>query len=569
MKLVSRRQFLTITLGVVGTAILDGCMDSASVAPPTESIPPTRTALPAPATASVTEVPGVTAIHWPDPTETVTPELPPPAATATLPPLTATPTDAPPEATPTSTHPPASSPTDADVRATPTAMTAQPLISGYPARPSVQPGDTLRLHISTKAPSFRLVIYRQTTTLEQMAEFPGLPGQFQPVLHASEDFRWPVYPVSIPTDWPSGAYIAQCVPDVSAGGTSETSEILFVVLPAESGQHARILYKLALATYQAYNCTGDSLKEADPRRASLYVNPIRTTHPTGSKVSLHRPGGGLGGASCEPDDFYDRTSPRQTFAHWDVPMIRWLVTEGYRADYCTDLDLHENPALLNNYDLLLSVGHDEYWSAEQRNGVETFIERGGNVAFFSGNICWWRIQYVDNNTAIVCNKADNADNWFHTQPENTLTGVSYRNGGGKWFGTRTPLGYTVQYPDHWVYAGTGLQAGEVFGQQSTPPLIGYECDGARHTRTAQGIATPTGTDGTPMDFVILGTAYLDPDAVPAWDERVGQATATMGIYTHKGTVFTAATTDWPKVLATDPTVAIITRNVINRLSNRS
>jgi hypothetical protein len=90
----------------------------------------------------------------------------------------------------------------------------------------------------------------------------------------------------------------------------------------------------------------------------------------------------------------------------------------------------------------------------------------------------------------------------------------------------------------------------------------------------QGIAVPTtkeeNKDGTPSDFIILGTAYLDPEAQPAWDEpkhseRLGQSTATMGLYTHNGTVFTAATTDWSKVLAADPVVARITRNVIDRL----
>jgi hypothetical protein len=394
-----------------------------------------------------------------------------------------------------------------------------------------------------------------------------LAGQFAPDRLASEDFLWPTYQVPIPESWPSGAYIARCIPEGVDMAGAEAGEILFVVRPAMPGQPARILYKLPVATYHAYNCTGHPAVPAATPQASLYVNPIRGTDPPGSRVTLRRPGGGVGGVSCEPLDAYDHTSPRQTFAHWDMPMIQWLAAEGYAVDYCTDLDLHENPDLLNAYRLLLSVGHDEYWSEELRHGVERFINRGGNVAFFSGNVCWWRIQYVDDNTVIVCNKRDKQDNWFNIEPENTLTGVSYRNGGGKWWGERVPLGYTVQHPDHWVYAGTGLQAGDVFGQETTPPLIGYECDGARYERNAQGLAIPTGKDGTPSDFLILGTAYLDPDAQPPWDERVGQSTATMGIYTHKGTVFTAATTDWPKVLAVDPAVATITRNVINRLKS--
>jgi hypothetical protein len=43
----------------------------------------------------------------------------------------------------------------------------------------------------------------------------------------------------------------------------------------------------------------------------------------------------------------------------------------------------------------------------------------------------------------------------------------------------------------------------------------------------------------------------------------------MGVHTPGGTVFTAATTDWPRVLAgdTSPAVEQITRNVLERLGD--
>ena len=44
-------------------------------------------------------------------------------------------------------------------------------------------------------------------------------------------------------------------------------------------------------------------------------------------------------------------------------------------------------------------------------------------------------------------------------------------------------------------------------------------------------------------------------------------TATMGVYTRVGTVFTAATTDWSHGLkGQDPVVERITRNVLERLT---
>jgi hypothetical protein len=78
---------------------------------------------------------------------------------------------------------------------------------------------------------------------------------------------------------------------------------------------ASILYKLPLATYHAYNCTGGGC---------FYFEPSRSLDPPGSRVTLHRPGGGIGGETHGAIDHYDAASARQTFAHWDAPFIRWL-----------------------------------------------------------------------------------------------------------------------------------------------------------------------------------------------------------------------------------------------------
>lgn len=45
---------------------------------------------------------------------------------------------------------------------------------------------------------------------------------------------------------------------------------------------------------------------------------------------------------------------------------------------------------------MLSVGHDEYWSAAMRDNLEKYIADGGNVAFFSGNTCCWQVRSEDN-----------------------------------------------------------------------------------------------------------------------------------------------------------------------------
>ena len=132
------------------------------------------------------------------------------------------------------------------------------------------------------------------------------------------------------------------------------------------------------------------------------------------------------------------------------------------------------------------------------------------------------------------------------------------------------MGYTVQNADHWVYEGTGLRNGDIFGADGH--LVGYECDGALFTRDNRGFHVATGADGTPSDFVILGIGELR-DKGWQFEARENQNqeshAATMGLYTRRGIVFTAATTDWPRLLSTNPHVDRITRNVLHRLQSHS
>ena len=452
------------------------------------------------------------------------------------------------------------------------------MIRGYPERPSVARGGRLVLHVATDAARFRVRFHRVGERIATIGESASLPGCDAPAGHADVDWQWPGYAFTVERDWPSGVYIAELVgagaarrdgPDLAA----TTGAALFVV---RGDGRADILYKIPLATYHAYNCTGGGC---------FYFAPPRCNEPPGSRVTLHRPGGGIGGDTHGAPDHYDATSARQTFAHWDAAFIRWLERCGHVPEYCTDFDLHDDPECLRPHRLLLNVGHDEYWSTAMRDAVETFAARGGNVAFFGANVCWWRIHVVDEGAAIVCHQGGPRgalDHWWPAtganRPEDGLTGVSYRHGGGWWDGPRRTGGYVVQQPAHWAFDGTGLRAGDSFGADTRPPLVGYECDGAPLASfdAGSGVATLSADAsrcGTPSDFALLAVAPLSRE----WDElppreghRAGEGVhaATMGMHVPGGIVFTVGTTDWAQALAQDWRVARITRNVIERLRKR-
>jgi hypothetical protein len=448
------------------------------------------------------------------------------------------------------------------------------VIQGYPARAGVAPGERLVLHIATDAPRFRVIFYRWGDGLLRIHETQWLAGKWEPPRSAAEDWQWPSYEFPIPHDWPSAVYIAHLDESrsVAIDLAITSAAVLFVVRGNGSG---KLLYKLPLATYHAYNYTGGGC---------FYVNPPRSENPPGAKLSLQRPGGGIGGETWGALDYYDMSSPRQTFAHWDARFIRWLLRNGCSPEFCTDFDIHYDPDLCNHYRLLLSVGHDEYWTEPTRDRVEDFVSGGGNVAFFGANLCWWRIHLVDGGTAILCHQGGPRgafDHWWPQtgagRPEDVLTGVSYRNGGGWWDGLRCTEGYIVQDPEHWAFTDTGLRRGESFGGDTLPPLVGYECDGAplESFDRASGLAVLSSNaadTGTPPGFHLLAASLLDD----RWQERPpregfsaggGIHAATMGIFSRNGTVFTAGTTDWAQVLGSgqDARVDTITRNVIDRL----
>ena len=86
-----------------------------------------------------------------------------------------------------------------------------------------------------------------------------------------------------------------------------------------------------------------------------------------------------------------------------------------------------------------------------------------------------------------------------------MTGVSFTRGGYHRIGRNVTSGlggYTVHRADHWMFEGTGLGYGDVLGAGAT--VVGYECDGCVFTYR-DGLPYPTGEDGTPSTFEILGT----------------------------------------------------------------
>jgi hypothetical protein len=400
------------------------------------------------------------------------------------------------------------------------------MVHAYAEATSCVQGGELRFHLAraSRAP------LRGSVLVEDVAaDLPVLDGEFGA----------PLWTLDVPEDWPSSLYRAVFTAD------EDVCEVYFVVRAARP--NSPILLSIPFPTWQAYNRAGIPGE-------SIYWSEQPTR---ASRVSFDRPGGG------PPPE------------RWEEGMLRWLGPAGYDVDYCSGLDLHEGRDLLAGRRLLVLNGHDEYWSAEMRDNVEEFVRRGGNLAVFSGNTCWWQFRLEDDGRTMVCYRDAVADpmstvnpglttvEWSSApvnRPENGLTGVSFRRGAGTW-GPYMQLmyeeSYTTRFPEHWVFEGTKLGEGDTFGRGA----IGYETDACDFTEV-DGVPVATGRDGTPPSFVVLATADLRH-----W-HRYGQGgMATMGVFgLGAGTVFTASTVNWGNTLH-DPAVDRITRNVLNRLAS--
>ena len=64
----------------------------------------------------------------------------------------------------------------------------------------------------------------------------------------------------------------------------------------------------------------------------------------------------------------------------EYPMVRWLEANGYNVSYSSGVDTDRRGTLIKNHKVFLSVGHDEYWSSQQRANVEA--ARGGRASIW-------------------------------------------------------------------------------------------------------------------------------------------------------------------------------------------
>jgi hypothetical protein len=313
-----------------------------------------------------------------------------------------------------------------------------PSIQGFATDMSVNQGDIVHFKINTTATSYRIDIYRMgyyagmgARRVVSVLPTAALP-QMQPSCLSdsstglidcgnwAESASW-----AVPADATSGIYFARLV----RADTGGASHVFFIVRSDAGGSD--LLFQTSDTGWQAYNSYGGN---------SLYL-----ALPQGRayKVSYNRP-------------FFTRDStnnPTWVF-NAEYPMVRWLEANGYNVSYFTGVDTDRFGSLISTHRVFLSVGHDEYWSGNQRANVEAARAAGVHLTFFSGNESFWKTRWessVDGSNTpyrtLVCYKETHANapidpddppTWTGTwrdprfsppadggRPENALSGTIY------------------------------------------------------------------------------------------------------------------------------------------------
>ena len=476
------------------------------------------------------------------------------------------------------------------------------MIAGYCWPQSDVAGDTIDLMISAVGGSCRVDVLRIGADETPMGSWE-VPVTEQPIPDdcATEGCGWtPSLSLEIDPEWQPGFHLIRL-----HGSNGEIAEAFFVVRATEPGE---TLLVLSTSTWAAYNdwggpsfyTGGHESSQQRPLPRGFLDKPDPHRYRVARFGQLPR---------AEVDDYFDNHSfwsAAAGWANWERLFVSWAERNGVELDYATSGDLHSQPDLLEGRRLYLSVGHDEYWSAEMRDHVENWVETGGAAVFFSGNTSFWQVRFGDDDR-VIGYKLDfqldpvmgtDAEHTVSTmwsdpltgRPESEMTGVSFTRGGYAHC-RRAPKGtggYTIWRPGHWAFDGLRLIAGDVVGAE--PVVVGYECDGCE-LALVDGLPVSTGSGGTPANFEVLGTAPAHlwetseappglPDSyvgelnwvterlgggdTPENRERFAYGSAVMGWFRRgQGEVFTTGCTDWAYGLEHDD-VATVTRNVIGR-----
>lgn len=437
-------------------------------------------------------------------------------------------------------------------------------IKGFSTKESVQAGDTVQFKIQSPV-AYHVQVYRLgwyggdgarmiSTEAQAAVTYPAnyTNSPASCTTKASTGLvdcgNWPTTVTwTVPSDAVSGLYIA----NLAQADGDGLMPYPFVVRDDDSTSD--IVVQTSDQTWQAYNDYGGQ---------DLYGGTGPAPDGRAYEVSYNRPldiGGDNGIYGSE------------------FMMLSWLERNGYDVSYLSGVDVStRGDTLLENHDVYISSGHDEYWTQDQYSNVLAARKAGVRQAFFSGNEVFWKTRLTPSidgtntdNRTMVCYKmtkmvqgngiADPSGEWTGTwmdptstqygmdyQPPNILTGSMFQVNGYRADAITVP----GSYGKNRLWRNTSV-ADLAANETATFPdgTLGYEWDSDLDNSTRPAGAIHLSSTTVDIDD---GKYRLD------WGNMYGNGTATHNLVAFRdqdsgALVFGAGTVQWSWGLVNVPT----------------
>jgi hypothetical protein len=357
--------------------------------------------------------------------------------------------------------------------------------------------------------------------------------------------------------------------------TTSGSFLSFPWVVAPSSSQSRVAVIASTNTWNAYNNFGG-------RSNYVNANELPPTPTVNARQDLGRYNGTQQSVWQFEDEAYaplsfDRPEPfnhiaeerqlddpirgRQSchLAEAEWKLLGWMEREGFGYDLYADHQLHSRRLELDAYDVVVISTHPEYWSRDAYRRLKEWVfDRGGKLMYLGGNGIDCEVEFPDEQTMrcrtwfpvapgsayIDPKTGKQVDCRFHITVESpaALLGVVFTESGAA-----TAAPYAATDASHWIFDGTGLKNGDVFGRNS----LHERCPGG-----ASGHETDKRTQSSPpgMKPLARGLNVDDGGAEIVYHET-----------SSGGAVFSVGSITWPACVLVDDVCSRITRNVLERM----
>lgn len=462
-------------------------------------------------------------------------------------------------------------------------------IIGYQQKHFFKPGETVKAFVSSST-KFNAELIRHGYKISKVMDLGNHEPSYQELpdgFFVETGLKWnATFTYELPKNLQSGFYSLK----LTSLEKEEHYIITFVVSPTidNYGKNAKLLILASTNNWQTYNIWGgrSRYRNFENPITSHLTNKLKTLglrivpeplkvltknifrkntvvtikdHPNAfqfRRLSINRP---HPNCSINDSDIYDTFTSHLSSNEWRT--LGWLEKNNIPYDLISGYELHNNPDILNHYKAIMLNSHSEYWSKDMFTSLKKFNEMGGAVLNLSGNSIYREVEFYED-SSLHCVSLRFADS---AEDETKLIGVRFDMRG---YGSCNP--YKVLKSGHWIFEGTNVKNGNLFGKKNLNHNSGnfkqsFEKDPASSPgmaplkgEGASGWETDKLSKTAPKDFILLakGTNIRNGGAEMVIREKEGN-----------GLVFSASSITFGASLLVDETCSLIVLNVLKKVLN--